>query len=168
MCGCSVFIKSGQCAHVAYVRWLEGDGEIQLAALKDFTRGRGQRSAVEVESIARAPAIARAQPRGGRPLKLPTAAAWVTLDDIERKAAQRWAKRKEGESGGGRVHPDALVLLRSEKKKPRREEPSERRDVLLGRLGKDLRLGDFSRSISFYSSVGAGTSCRSDRVTSVE
>ena len=58
LCCCSVFLKRGQCAHVAYVRWLEGDREVQLAALKELTRGRGQRSAGEVEIIARAPAIA--------------------------------------------------------------------------------------------------------------
>ena len=55
------------------------------------------------------------------------------------------------------MHPGALVLLRSDKKKPRREEPTMRRDHVLAQLGKELGQADFTRSMSVYSSVGAGT-----------
>ena len=141
MCGCGIFLKRGQCAHAAFVRWLEGDAEVQLADLREFTRGRGQRTADDVEAIARASA------RGGRPWKLPRAAAWSTLEDIERKAAEKWAKRKEGESGGGRVHPDALVLLRSEKKQAKGDEQA--RAVLLSKVGHDLHQTAFRTYFSF-------------------
>ena len=79
-------------------------------------------------------------------MKVPRSAAWSTLEEIRRKAAKRSAKRQQRE--GARVHAEALVLLRSEKKESlegaAQRDQAERADYL-GQLARDLAEPQFSR-----------------------
>ena len=100
----------------------------------------------KTERLAAGDGSGRGSKRGGRPVKVPNAAAWSTLEAIKRKAAKRSAKCQQRE--GGRVHADALVLLRSEKKESSQaaaqRDQAERADYLV-QLAQDLADSQLSR-----------------------
>ena len=102
--------------------------------------------------------LACAGPRGGRPWNLPQASAWSTLQQIEQKAEQRCAKRKQGQAARNHVHPEALELLRSEKKQAqsgaggREEQP---RAAQLVQLRLELHRTELVRCFSALSAVAA-------------
>ena len=81
ICGCSLFLKKGQCAHEVYVRWIDGDQSVRAADLAEFTRGQGLRQERDVNAHMR-----RGHPLVGRPAEIPPVAAWSTMQAIEDSA----------------------------------------------------------------------------------
>ena len=97
VCLCRTFWpKRGQCVHELLVRWLEGDAQISLGDLQALTRGRGVQTMAAVDQAARARALGHAYGQtAGRPAAMLTAAAWVTLDEIKRRAISRSEARRQ-------------------------------------------------------------------------
>lgn len=77
----------GECAHSYLTRWLEGDTAIVLSSMETFS-GKDDMSLEDAEKLL------RTEKRQGRPMEVPAASAWKTLQAIRAKHAQQRASKK--------------------------------------------------------------------------
>ena len=81
------FARMGECAHSYLTRWLEGDTAIVLSSMETFS-GKDDMSLEDAEKRL------RTEKRQGRPMEVPAASAWKTLQAIRAKHAQQRASKK--------------------------------------------------------------------------
>lgn len=81
------FARMGECAHSYLTRWLEGDKAIVLSSMETFS-GKDDMSLEDAEKLL------RTEKRQGRPMEVPAASAWKTLQAIRAKHAQQRANKK--------------------------------------------------------------------------
>ena len=89
ICTCRCFALMGECSHINFVLWLNADPSIPpLAPLSSLTlKGVGRLSEAD-EELRRGAAK-------GRPLKLPEASAWLTLQHLRLRCEKRSEIRRQ-------------------------------------------------------------------------
>ena len=86
MCPCSQMVRFGTCAHAHFVRFLEGDN-VSLASQAEMIAKDSEGTVEDADSKLR-------KRLGGRPLQLPSASAWCTLEYIRKQHAKKMAEKK--------------------------------------------------------------------------
>ena len=157
---CRIFCRMGTCPHELCARFLDGDKEVSMACLSEWTQAQ------EPESIIAADAQPIAQLRTEREHipPLPPAAAMCTLQFLMQRANARAQKRVEATTKK-RKAVAALLESPTAKRKNAMGTPvgcESPRSKLLQKLAEDLA------SLNFQISFGAIWSCSTEKVNSAE
>ena len=153
---CRIFCRMGTCPHELCARFLDGDKDVSMACLSEWTQAQ------EPESICAADVQLRAEREHVPPL--PPAAALCTLKVLIQRAKARAQKRVEA---GTKKRKAVAALLESPSTKRKRTAVSpvgfeSPRSKLLQKLAQDLA------SPAFAVYFRAILKCKAESVTSAE
>lgn len=127
--------KAGQCPHKLYIRALECDPLAALAPMAAATRADAKRG-------------------GGRPVQVPSRAAWYTLDELRLRAAARTQQRQKRKASDASMDTPPKAQCN--------RDVARAREAVLARVFRGLESADMARQLQalcLIETEKAGCSC---------
>jgi hypothetical protein len=138
----------GQCVHELYIRYLLGDRELLLFDMNALSLGTGPQEAAVLSNR-----VQQQRSPGGRPLAVPPAGAWVTLNALREQAVANAAARKKKTTARNIAHKDAFDSCAEDADDAKSKRAVAARTKALVKIGEGLVAFSFKDKFDSLASI---------------